>query len=90
MKPQAMMFAEAPLRAGEVVESLHVPDVSCPRCGGPLEYVNDRPPGVTGYSTMVLLGCRHRGCPTWELRIEFITTGAPPTLPKPITTNKGT
>lgn len=68
---------EAPLRCGEGVESLRVP-VSCPRCGGQLEYVNGRPPGDTGLNTMALFVCAENACRRahgeLELRVELIPT----------------
>lgn len=75
---------EAPFEHGQQVTHLQVPDISCPKCGGPVEYVNDRPPGVTGYGAMVLLRCPGRGCPTWELRVEWVTCGKPPIPPAPL------
>lgn len=78
-----MLLEEAPLELGQVVTSLQVPDITCPRCGGPVTFVNQRPPGRTGYSAMVLLHCQRNGCPTWELRVEWITCGQPPSTPTP-------
>lgn len=76
------LMQETPFTPDQPVRAIQIPDVSCPRCGGELHYVNDRPPGATGYSSMVLLHCPRKGCPTWELRVEWITCGQPPSTPR--------
>ena len=77
-------LVEVPFELDAPVESIQIPDVSCPRCGGGLFYVNGRSPGASGYAAMVLLRCARTPCPTWELRVELITCGAPPAAPRPL------
>lgn len=60
----------------------YIVELCCPKCGAELDHVNSRQPGNPGYSAMVIARCPRRACPEWELRVELITCGAPPPLPR--------
>ena len=73
-----MRLLETAFERGQRVAAVQIPDVSCPRCGGPLSFVNARPPGATGLHAMALFACPDATCTRlhgdWELRVELIPT----------------